>query len=83
MTFHRWVPHHRLPDYMRLGWLALPSLEGTSHGLYSCHCVWLCGCRYVEPARWPCKDCLSTKPEEEPRCDLCRARATPSLSSPQ
>lgn len=24
------------------------------------------------PEQWPCKNCLSTKPEEEPRCELCR-----------
>jgi hypothetical protein len=49
MTLHRWVIHERVPDYVRLGWLALPSLEGTSHGIYSAHCVWLCQCRSAEP----------------------------------
>lgn len=48
-TFHRWVIHQRVMDYLLLGWLALPSLEGTGHGIYSAHCVWLCRCRLAEP----------------------------------
>jgi hypothetical protein len=36
-------------EYLALGWMALPSLEGTGHGIYSAHCVWLCGCRLAEP----------------------------------
>lgn len=49
MTMHRWVIHPRVPDYLLLGWLALPTLEGTHHGHWSAHCVWLCACRAVEP----------------------------------
>jgi hypothetical protein len=49
MTFHRWALHGRVPDYLLLGWMALPTLEGTHHGHWSAHCVWLCGCRVVEP----------------------------------
>lgn len=49
MTYHRWVIHVRVPDYLHCGWLALPSLEGTSHGIYSAHCIWLCDCEVVEP----------------------------------
>lgn len=49
MTYHRWVIHERVPDYLRLGWMALPSLEGTSHGIYSAHCIWVCECEPVEP----------------------------------
>ena len=49
MTLHRWVLHAHVPDYLLLGWMALPTLEGTSHGLYSVHCVWLCACHAVEP----------------------------------
>lgn len=44
MTFHRWVRHEFVPDWLRMGWMALPSLEGTPHGFYSAHIVWLCGC---------------------------------------
>ena len=50
MTYHRWVTFDRVLDYLRLGWLALPTLEGTGHGLWAVHCVWLCQCRAVEPA---------------------------------
>ena len=49
MTFHRWVIHDQVPDYVRLGWIALPTLEGTNHGIYSTHCVWLCECPLPEP----------------------------------
>jgi hypothetical protein len=49
MTLHRFVLHHLVPDYLRLGWLALPSLEGTHHGHWSTHCVWLCNCKFIEP----------------------------------
>lgn len=49
MTFHRFVVHHRVPDYLRCGWMALPSLERTHHGQWSVHCVWLCPCKLVEP----------------------------------
>lgn len=49
MTLHRYVLHDHVPDYLRLGWLALPTLEGTHHGCWSVHCVWLCGCRCAEP----------------------------------
>ena len=49
MTLHRWVIHPRVPDYLRCGWLALPTLEGTHHGMWSVHCVWLCQCIAAEP----------------------------------
>lgn len=48
-TMHRWVIHEHVPDYVLLGWMALPTLEGTGHGIYSAHCIWLCACRPVEP----------------------------------
>jgi hypothetical protein len=38
MTMHRWVLHDQVPDHLRCGWLAVPSLEGTGHGIYSTHC---------------------------------------------
>lgn len=46
---HRFVVWDRVPDYLRLGWLALPTLEGTGHGLWAVHLVWLCGCDVAEP----------------------------------
>lgn len=49
MTLHRWVTHERVPDYLLIGWLALPTLDGTHHGHWSAHCVWLCPCPAVEP----------------------------------
>lgn len=49
MTLHRWVLHERVLDYLRLGWMALPTLDGTHHGHWSAHCIWLCGCPAVEP----------------------------------
>ena len=50
MTLHRWVTFDRVPDYLQLGWLALPTLEGTGHGFYRAHCIWLCECRAAEPS---------------------------------
>ena len=50
MTLHRWVPHAHVRDYLLLGWMALPTLEGTNHGLYAAHCVWLCACPVASPA---------------------------------
>lgn len=52
-TLHRFVIHASVPDYLLCGWLALPSLEGTGHGIYSTHCIWLCSCRCVEPTLNP------------------------------
>jgi len=48
-TWHRWIRHEAVPDHLRLGWLALPTLEGTGHGLWAAHCIWLCDCPAVEP----------------------------------
>ncbi len=48
MTFaareHRFVRTDRALDWLRLGWMPLPSLAGTHHGAWSVHCVWICGC---------------------------------------
>lgn len=44
MSLHRWVRHEFVPDFLRCGWLALPTLEGTHHGFWSVHLVWLCTC---------------------------------------
>ena len=43
-TLHRFVPHHQAMDYVRLGWLPLPSLRQTPHDAYSVHVIWLCDC---------------------------------------
>jgi hypothetical protein len=31
-------------DWIALGWVPLPSLDGTPHGHWSVHCVWICDC---------------------------------------
>jgi hypothetical protein len=49
ISFHRWVRISRADDYLRLGWLPLPTLEHTPHGAYSVHMAWLCNCKAVEP----------------------------------
>lgn len=46
---HKFVRHHDAIDHLRLGWLALPDLDGTSHGQWSVLCVWLCSCPLVQP----------------------------------
>lgn len=42
--FHRWVKIRDVMDYLALGWIALPTLKGTYHGMWAVHCVWLCDC---------------------------------------
>ncbi|WBU27630.1 hypothetical protein OOZ54_13250 [Rhodopseudomonas palustris] len=49
ISFHRWVRIEDVPDYLLLGWIALPTLQGTPHGEWSVHCAWLCSCPMVEP----------------------------------
>lgn len=46
---HRFVSHGRAMEYVRLGWLPLPSLDGTHHGEFKVHLVWLCSCEAAEP----------------------------------
>lgn len=46
---HRFVRHADVWAWLACGWMALPSLEGTGHGLYSFHIAWLCSCEPVEP----------------------------------
>ena len=51
ITFHRWVRIPYVEDYLRLGWVVLPTLAGTGHGLWAVHMVWgcQCGCVMREP----------------------------------
>jgi hypothetical protein len=46
---HRYcrIPH--MADWLALGWLPLPSLDGTHHGDWSVHCVWICDCPAPSP----------------------------------
>lgn len=45
----RYVVHERVPDYLRCGWFAHPSLEGSYHGQYSALLEWRCCCPMAEP----------------------------------
>lgn len=44
----RYVAHHRVTDYERLGWMVEACL-GAVHGEWSVLMGWRCGCRVVEP----------------------------------
>ena len=46
---HRYIPVDHAMDAVLLGWLPLPSLDGTHHGRWAVHMAWLCDC----PARLP------------------------------
>ena len=46
---HRFVPVDRVIEFVRLGWLPLPTLAGTHHGEFKVHVVWLCCCGAKEP----------------------------------
>lgn len=48
MTF-RFVRIERAADYLMLGWLPLPALDGTPHGKWSVLMQWLCACPCVDP----------------------------------
>lgn len=53
--WHKWVRHHDVLEHLRLGWVGTKALEGTHHGDWSRHMVWLCECQPVEPkmpAQW-------------------------------
>jgi hypothetical protein len=39
------------PDWLRLGWIARPILEGTHHARWSVAMEWLCNCPMVVPRR--------------------------------
>lgn len=38
-----------VPDWLRLGWIARPILDGTHHGQWSVAVEWLCKCPVVKP----------------------------------
>lgn len=50
-SYHRYVEHHRIEDYLRLGWLV--SLGSSArHPVMDCRGVllsWICPCELVEP----------------------------------
>lgn len=39
-SVHRWVRHEHVPAYTELGWVELPTLNGTHHGAWSTHMAW-------------------------------------------
>ena len=41
---HRFVPFDRAMDYVRMGWVPLPSPIGTHHGRWAVHLMWRCCC---------------------------------------
>lgn len=49
-TFHL-VRNEQAPDWIMAGWLALPTLEGTHHGVWSVCMTWLCDCKIPYPNR--------------------------------
>lgn len=48
---YRYVTFEKLPDYLALGWVAHPALEGCHHGYYGVLAEWLCDCKLVEPKK--------------------------------
>ncbi len=49
MSWHRYVSKARVADYLMLGWLPLPSLDGHPRLYARVHCAWICPCKMVEP----------------------------------
>ena len=47
--YHRFVPVAKAMDYVRLGWLPLPTFAGTHHESHKVHVVWLCSCGERKP----------------------------------
>ena len=46
---HRYVPVRKAMDFVRLGWMPMPTLKGTVHQEYSVHMIWRCCCGRAEP----------------------------------
>ncbi len=40
---------HQIDDACRLGWMPLPTYEGTHHAAHAVHAVWLCDCKMTVP----------------------------------
>lgn len=45
----RFVPHHRVLDYLMVGWHILVPDAGTHRREYSVIMAWLCTCKTKEP----------------------------------
>lgn len=50
-VIYRIVPHHEADDSIRIGWVPLPDLDGTTHGQWSVLMMWLCACPMRVPLR--------------------------------
>lgn len=51
-SIHRWVRTALADDYLKLGWVPQATLDGTTHGYWSVHFVWICPtCKPIEPTR--------------------------------
>jgi hypothetical protein len=48
MTY-RFVRHHKVLDYARVGWDIADTLQGTHHGRWSILMVWRCQCPEITP----------------------------------
>lgn len=46
----RHVPHARIEDYLRLGWMVEIPVRWTRHDVHSVPMRWRCDCRPVEPS---------------------------------
>lgn len=50
-SLYRYIRNNQALDACRLGWLPLPSLNGTHHAQYSVLMAWLCSCDPAMPKR--------------------------------
>ena len=50
-TTHRFVPFELAMDYVRAGWLPMPTLAGCRHGEWRVHMIWICQCSPPLPER--------------------------------
>lgn len=48
---HRWVRLAYATDFLLAGWVPMPTLDGTNHGEFSVHMIWLCDCAAPDPTR--------------------------------
>ena len=39
-SYHAWVSLDAVPSWLAKGWIAQDSLDGTHHGIWSCHLIW-------------------------------------------
>jgi hypothetical protein len=46
--FH-FIPIGKMDEALKLGWMPLPALEGTHHGVHAVLCHWVCDCEMRVP----------------------------------